>query len=238
VSTGPANVELLRKAGVLPPPPADCYVLGLDLGRAIDPSALAVLQWARPAPGGPRPVYEVPLLKRWSLGTPYRQIVAEVAHFLKAPPLCQFYPVLALDATGVGAAVSEMCLEQFRAEGVRAGFVEIVITAGGAVTQDLERPGSWHVAKRQLASVLQVLLGNRRLLIAEHLADAQALKQELADFSYKVTEALELTWEALRAGAHDDLVLALAIASWAAEHLDVFKPKAPAAQTAARRLMT
>ena len=83
------------------PPPAaagapNCFCVGLDLGRQVDPSALALLQWRsdppprpvafapRPLPG--RPVYEVPTLKRWPLGTPYREIVKAVARFLKAPP--------------------------------------------------------------------------------------------------------------------------------------------------------
>jgi hypothetical protein len=179
-------------------------------------------------------VYEVPTLKRWPLGTPYRQIVAAVARFLGAPPLCVAWPVLVVDSTGVGTAVAEMCLEEFRARGVAGGFVEVVITGGGAVTQDLERPGRWHVAKRQLASVLQVLLGNRRLRVSDALPEARTLKEELANFSTKITESLELTYEALRQGDHDDLVLAVALAAWAAETLDVFKPDGPPAPAATR----
>jgi hypothetical protein len=206
----------------------DCFCIGLDLGRQIDPSALAMLQWHRPRWGDPRPVYECPTLARWPLGTPYREIVLAAARFLKGAPVCTGYPVLVLDATGVGAAVAEMAMEQLRFEQVGGGFVEVVITAGGAVTQDLGRPGSWRVAKKQLASVVQVLLGNRRLHIAEGLQEAKTLKDELGKFTVKITEALNETYEAWREQDHDDLVLAVALAAWAAETLDVFRPAQPA----------
>jgi hypothetical protein len=205
------------------------YFVGLDLGRQIDPSALAVLRWhapprPRPVHGAPppapppAPVYEVPALKRWPLGTPYRQIVAEVARFLKTPPLADHCPLLVLDRTGVGEAVAEMCEEQLRAEGVRGGFVGVTITAGAAVSQDLATPARWKVAKKQLASVLQVLLGNRRLRVAESLPEALTLKRELGTFTVKITEALNETYEAWRENDHDDLVLAVGLAAWAAEY--------------------
>jgi hypothetical protein len=206
------------------------FFVGLDLGRQVDPSALALLQWhvpprvrpvhgAPPPPPPPRPVYEVPTLYRFPLGTPYRQIVTQVARFLKSPPLCDHWPLLVLDRTGTGEAVAEMCEEQFRKEGVRGGFCGVTITAGAAVSQDTSAPARWRVAKKQLASVLQVLLGSRRLLVAEALPEARTLKQELGNFSVKITEALNETYEAWRSNQHDDLVLAVALAAWAAEHL-------------------
>jgi hypothetical protein len=218
-------------------------VIGLDLGRQVDPSALALLRWydptpprpvafAPPPPPPPRPVYEVPTLQRWPLGTPYTQIVAQVARFLLAPPLCGTWPVLVLDATGVGAAVAEMALATFRELKVKGGFVEVTITAGAAVTQDQARPGCWRVAKKQLASVLQVLLGNRRLRVAEGLPEARTLKDELGKFTVKITEALNEQYESWRENDHDDLVLAVALAAWAAETLDVFRTQAPAPQPA------
>jgi hypothetical protein len=223
-------------AGAMAPPPPDRFVCGLDLGRQIDPSALALLQWHQWQLPGHRPVYEVPTLKRWPLGTPYTQIVAEVAKFLKSPPLCQGPPVLVVDATGVGTAVAEMSLQEFRKVGVVGGFCEVTISAGSAVTQDLKRPGSWHVAKKQLASVMQVLLGHRRLRVAEDLPEARTLKDELGKFTVKITEALNETFESWRESDHDDLVLAVALAAWAAEFLDFFKATPAAARTSRLRI--
>ena len=48
------------------------------------------------------------------------------------------------------------------------------------------------------------------------LADAPALADELKDFRRKVSEAGRATYSA-RTGAHDDLVLAVAIALWFAK---------------------
>jgi hypothetical protein len=209
-------------------PAPNRFVAGLDLGRQVDPSALALLQWHRPPPGRTvygelveplrrPPVYECPALVRWPLGTPYRRIAEQVSRFFKAPPLSEHCPVLVVDATGVGDAVFEMLREQMTADAVRGGIVGVWITAGSAVTQDTRGHGRWRVAKRQLASVLQVLLGNRRLLVAESLPEARTLKHELGQFTVKISDSLNESFEAWRENEHDDLVLATALAAWAAE---------------------
>jgi hypothetical protein len=43
------------------------------------------------------------------------------------------------------------------------------------------------------------------------------LTDELLNFRYKITQVSNLTYEAWREGAHDDLVLALSLAVWKAE---------------------
>jgi len=112
------------------PPVRNRFVVGLDLGRQVDYSALAVLQWHQPdaprpvafapLPGRPPPpVYEVPTLYRWPLGTSYLAVAEGVARFLKAPPLCAGRTVLVVDETGVGAAVYEVLVKQLVEAGVR-----------------------------------------------------------------------------------------------------------------------
>jgi len=132
-----------------------------------------------------------------------------------------------VDETGVGAAVYEVLVKQLVEAGAPGFACGVTITAGGAVTQDTSVPGRWRVAKKQLASVLQVLLGNRRLLVAEALPEARTLKDELGKFTVKITEALNETYEAWRSADHDDLVLAVALAAWGAERLA--PPPGPAA---------
>jgi hypothetical protein len=221
-----------RTAGPTTPPVSDCYCLGLDLGRQVDPSALALLQWHLPRPDRSSgriapPVYEVPTLVRWPLGTPYRQVAEGVIRFMNSPPLCDHYPVLVVDATGVGDAVYQSIFELMVKERCRGASVGVVITAGSAVTHDQAAPGRWHIAKKQLASVLQVLLGGGRLLVAEALPEARTLREELGKFTVKITDSLNETFESWRENDHDDLVLAVALAAWAAETLDVFKPPPP-----------
>lgn len=60
-------------------------------------------------------------------------------------------------------------------------------------------------------------LGHERLKIAK-LPLAATLKAELKNFKRKYTPAGHEQYEAWRSGDHDDLVLALAIALWTAEH--------------------
>jgi hypothetical protein len=93
----------------------------------------------------------------------------------------------------------------------------LAITAGHRATQDDH--GGWLVPKKELVSTLQVLLQSRQLHVADCLPEADTLVRELANFQVKVTATASDTLEAWREGAHDDLVLAVAIAAWQSEHL-------------------
>jgi hypothetical protein len=199
------------------------HVVGLDLGKLSDPTALAVLRWTVPAAPAPRRapvkllprVYEVPTLKRWPLGTAYRDIVAALAKFCQEGQFRESPPLLVLDETGVGTAVCEMVRAQLCEARVNYFVRTVTITAGNAVS--LLDHGRWHVAKKQLASCLQVLLGQRRLRVAPDLAEAKQLAKELGTFQVKLTAAGNETFESWREADHDDLVLAVALAAWAAE---------------------
>lgn len=65
--------------------------------------------------------------------------------------------------------------------------------------------------KGELVSKLQALLHSGDLRIAASLPDAAVLARELQDFRVRFTDAGNATFNA-REGAHDDLVLALALA--------------------------
>jgi hypothetical protein len=216
--------------------PAFRYVAGLDLGKLSDPTALALLEWteAPPAPpmrwhhtgqkvepravGMPGPVYACRTLKRWPIGTAYMEVVAGVAKFCAQPLFTNTPPLLVVDATGVGEPVAEQVLVKLREDRIPCFVRLVTITAGNAVT--LASDGRWHVSKKQLASCLQVLLGQRRLQVAPDLAEAKTLARELGTFQVKITAAGNESFEAWRERDHDDLVLAVALAAWAAESLD------------------
>lgn len=68
-----------------------------------------------------------------------------------------------------------------------------------------------------LVSQLQAALHTGWLEIAADLPDLAALKAELQNFRVNFTQAGSMTFAA-RVGAHDDLVLAVAIALWYADH--------------------
>jgi hypothetical protein len=125
--------------------------------------------------------------------------------------------LLCIDQTGVGRPIVDLFLR--RAE---IACRTITIT-GGATVSDFG-DGSYNVPKRDLASVLQILLRTRRLQIAQALPEAALLLKELQNFRVKITQAGGETYEAWRTGQHDDLVLAVALPCWLGErvHLGAF----------------
>jgi hypothetical protein len=190
------------------------FIVGLDLGQAIDFTALAVVERAwKPHPNLPDRLeshYSVRYLRRWPLKTSYTAVAADVAVLVRTPPLnC---PAVAVDQTGVGRAVIDL----LRKSELHAWLRPILITAGHATT--FGDDGAWHVPKKELVSCLQVLLQARRLQVAP-LPERELLIQELLNFRVKITAAANETFESWRERDHDDLVLAVGLAIfWGERH--------------------
>lgn len=210
----PLVVEAVRGKAAAPPAPRPPALLsGLDLGTRSDFSALAVAERAEGADGRGRLVghYKLRALKRWPLKTNYADIVAEVVATFAAPPLAG--SVLCIDGTGVGVAVVDL----FRKARPKARLVPITIT-GGLVSKAAPDAGGWSVPKRDLASVLQALLGTRRLQVSPALGLARELAKELSTFTVKVNIATgNESFEAWRERDKDDMVLAVAMPLWFGE---------------------
>jgi hypothetical protein len=97
-------------------------------------------------------------------------------------------------------------------------LVPVTITAGAGLGTRPEGGHGWNVPKRTLASVLQAVLGTRRLKVAPSLPLASVLTRELETFSVKINLATGAeSFEAWRERDHDDLVLAVALACWCGE---------------------
>jgi hypothetical protein len=182
------------------------YFIGLDFGQAQDFTAAAILE----RQGGAERTYAGRHLQRWPLGTSYPEIVQDVLELTRRLTPA---PVLVVDATGVGQPVVGL----LRRAGISCPLYAITITAGHAVASSL--PGYINVPKKELVSVMQVLLQTRRLKIAPGLPDAPTLIAELANFQAKIIPAASDTVGPWREGAHDDLVLAVALAGWFAERV-------------------
>ncbi len=147
--------------------------------------------------------------QRFPLGTPYPQIVKDVAALLQQPGLGSDVRLI-IDATGVGRPVVDL----FHAHpGRRFPVVPVVITAGNQVTQEA---GFWHVPKRDLVGVVQVALQNKRLRFPDpkKLPTVDVLTHELSNFRVTISAAGHDSYAAWRERDHDDLVLALAVALW------------------------
>ncbi|MGB7041873.1 MAG: hypothetical protein WBD83_20095, partial [Xanthobacteraceae bacterium] len=194
----------------------DKWIVGVDLGQSIDPTAICALhhrvvpldKWT---PNDRRQSWrqerethlDVRYLLRLPLGMAYPGQVQEVALLKSRPPLNA--AELVIDETGVGRAVGDL----FDLAGLSPN--RITITAGLEATQHGAK--GWHVPKEMLISNLEARLHTGELRIAAGLAEANALADELKDFKRKVSEAGRVSFNA-RSGTHDDLVLAVAIAAW------------------------
>ena len=189
------------------------FAVGIDIGQAHDPTAIAIVSRVtteatnpqlKAANPEPHPRYEVQHLERLRLGMPYPAQVDHLEAMLTKPPLNRLGPRVLVDYTGVGRPVFDMFAGRHalrRAQGV-------VITGGRDTTR--HGPG-WSVPKGELVSKLQALLHSGHLRIAASLPEAPVLLRELQDFRVRFSDAGNATFNA-REGAHDDLVLALALA--------------------------
>jgi hypothetical protein len=206
----------------IPADPVDRFCVGVDLGQSSDPTAIAIVrhrvepledQWTQTRAKvrnawnilrqNVEEVFEVPHLERVALGTPYPVIVQHVAEMLGRAPVRG--ADLVIDQTGVGAPIGDLF------ENVGLKPVRIVIAAGIEPVRHGHR--KWSVPKTELISNLDALLHTGMLKIAAELREAPALGEELKNFRRHVSEAGRNTYGA-RVGAHDDLVLSLALACW------------------------
>ena len=167
-------------------------VVGADIGQVHDPTALAVIETADKI--------QVRHLERLPLGTPYPIVVNKIAALVGSLPGAD----LVVDATGVGRPV----VDQLRAAGLDP--IAVTITAGKEATF---KDGFWRVPKLELVRALAAAFEDDRLKISSGLRYAVALVGELQAFQRQVTGAGRDAYGA-KAKAHDDLVVAVALAMW------------------------
>ena len=186
---------------------APLYVVGLDLGQTSDYSALCI---AERTEKDCLASYAVRHLHRYPLRTAYTAIGSQLQEMLAKPPLPD--STLAVDQTGVGRAVVDI----LHGLNLPASIVPVTITAGHKTTREDD---GWHVPKKELVGVVQVLLQSGRLVFADKMKLAAVAKRELEMFRTKVSvETGHESFEAWRERDHDDIVLAVALACWAGEH--------------------
>jgi hypothetical protein len=68
-----------------------------------------------------------------------------------------------------------------------------------------------------------MLMGNKQLRVAQGLLEGPALVREMQNFRYRFTANANDTYGSWREGSHDDLVLAVAVATWYAVHYVPFR---------------
>ena len=195
------------------------FFVGLDLGQAQDPSAVAVVERAELVGewDGAAFAYwreaELRLrhLERMELGMRYPEVERRVRRMMESRTLggrCR----LLVDATGVGRPVVDHLREAGLGEEMKA-----VMVTGGQVERS--EGGLEYVPKRDLIIGLQLLLEDESLKITTELEYVGALKKEMAEMQVRVTPAGNEQFGAWRVGEHDDLVFAVALACWGARKM-------------------
>jgi hypothetical protein len=209
------------------------YFLGIDLGQRADHSAVAVLEeavwveddwgwefnipnertgeerklltgWVSPdvmthhqlltakrlnltCGRPPNPPLRVRFIKRYPLQSPYHDVVDDIRSMLRRPPLSTTDVAAVMDLGAAGTAV----LEMFR----QAGLQDVVPVFILAQTPQ------------------ENVRSKRKLEISPILPHARIVEEELRAFTGKVSEAGHDRYEG-REREHDDLVLALSLATW------------------------
>ena len=181
-------------------------MIGVDVGKKRDPTTVCV---ALPELRQGVAHFAIPYLSRLPLGTPYPQVVDRLVNLIRkarrrAGTSCA-ETVVFIDATGVGVPVVDML--SGRARGLcRLRPVYLTGGTGRRVDGDTIK-----LSKTFLVRRLQALFGTDRLHLASS-PEASALVQELDTYEIRVNEKGNPQYGAFRAGTHDDLVTALALA--------------------------
>jgi hypothetical protein len=204
--------------------PKRSYLVGLDLGQAQDFSGLTVVQRTKHKDGVN--TFLCNHINRWKLGTSYPTIVKDVCDLMMLDDLWGEYenwrgtryvvaPTLLIDATGVGRPIVDMFRQTWLGRQSAGSWLAIQpVTIHGGQSSGPDPAGhGWSVAKKDLVGSIQAALGLGRLKIVSSLEHAETLKKELEDFRIRLSPSGHEGFSA-REGAHDDLVLSLAMCLW------------------------
>ena len=149
------------------------------------------------------------------LGTPYTKVASDMRKLFTTGTYAG-KSELVVDATGVGRAVVDMFVYPGAGEESLQPS-RVTITGGDKVAHEGRE---WHVPKRDLVGALLVAFQNRVLRVADGVRHRQEFIDQLMNFKYKISERGHDTYDA-KDGYHDDLVIAVALAVWRAQHRPV-----------------
>ena len=169
----------------------DALTIGVDLGQAQDPTAIAVAE-KKPSET------HIRHLERLPLGTLYPRVCESILRLTESLPGSRL--VGSIDGTGVGRAV----VDSLEASGLVP--VVVSITSGKKVRREGNR--LW-VPKAELIRPLVTGLEAGMVKIAAGLEHGPALLKELQAFQVTLGERGHVGFEGK--GEHDDMVIAVAL---------------------------
>ena len=202
--------------------------VGVDLGQSKDPTSIAVIEQVKPVipehiveqyrergkrgegelmelrRDMPQPDYNLRLLEQAPLGESYPAQAQRLKRILARASIAENEPAVWVDYTGVGRAVFDI-FRQERVPRIKA----VTITFNGQ--EGPNGNGGHSVPKLALVSRLQALMHTGRLHMPDSLPLAKVFRRELLDFRVSYSAVGNATFGA-REGAHDDLILSVALA--------------------------
>lgn len=200
--------------------------VGVDLGQSKDPTSLAVVERVQHVVPDylvdelqqsdtgrkhlvemrkelPKPAFNLRLLEQAPLGEAYPTQAERIKRIISRQSIAEHDPRVFMDFTGVGRPMYDI-MRQARVP----RLVPVTISFQGS---GMNAAGGRTVAKLDLVSRLQALMHTGRLHMPDTLPLAKTFRRELIEFRVSYTAVGNATFGA-REGAHDDLVLAVALA--------------------------
>ena len=193
------------------------YTLGLDLASVSDASVLVIderkdvldASQIKPWQGTAATIehHVIDGIYRWAPGTSYVRTIADVCDIVRARGLADpaHHAELFVDRTGVGIPVLEMMRDEWRRGRLPLRPLGVTITASR------KDNGRLSVGKGNLVMELVRLVQERRLHVPAQ-PNADQLRREMGAFTQRYTARGASTYEAATESAHDDSVIALALA--------------------------
>ena len=190
--------------------PIHTFFISADLGQTTDYTAISITERISNGVNAQGFINSFHLrhIERPPRGTEYPAIIDRLIEIYRSPQLEKQFKGVVIDLTGLGRPVYDM----MKKAGFRESLYAISITGGNTVTRDGR---IFNVPKRDLITNLQILFQNGAMQIAKGLKEADALVDELLTFQTKISDTGMDTYGA-RSGAHDDIVLSVAMGAWLA----------------------
>jgi hypothetical protein len=199
--------------------PISGFTVGVDLGKSVDSTVIAILEYNLMGKGEFREdegsqftilhekyteQFDLRELQRIKLETSYDQIVDHVVCLMNTRPLKD--AELVIDDSGVGRPIGDMLEAQTSLRPVR-----VTTTAGEQAIKVSQR--RWHVPKAELVSTLSGLFSTNRIRVAHDLPNLEVLRRECQSFLRNWTGSGRATFSASGSN-HDDTISALSLACW------------------------
>jgi len=180
--------------------------IGLDPGKRSDPASLAVVEFQFVARDGPRDQqgerWIVRDARQWPLGTPHPVVVEDSGAVAD-----QTGGYLVFDQTGVGETYHDLFNLARKQKRLASRTRGVLITSG-------QMPSDIGIPKEVLVRRFEAKLSSGRVVVAESCSLKEVLRQQLERFGYEFTKRGATTYEALKDADHDDLPLAVMLATY------------------------